>query len=111
MVARGDENGYCAEAIIPLQSLGFEIVPDLAYKFDWGILVSGPDGSEVIERRYWANPQTAILSDEAIESQLHPDLWGTVRFSATADRKGQPELDMEKKLGGELEDDFDLEEE
>ncbi|MEI6256242.1 MAG: hypothetical protein WCQ77_06330 [Planctomycetota bacterium] len=111
MVARGDENGYCAEAIIPLQSLGFEIVPDLAYKFDWGILVSGPDGSEVIERRYWANPQTAILADEAIESQLHPDLWGTVRFSATADRKGQPELDMEKKLGGELEDDFDLEEE
>jgi len=110
MAARGDENGYCAEAIIPLKSLGLKILPDVPYKFDWGILVGGPDGSEVMQRLYWANAQTAILADEAHESQLHPDLWGTVRFSATAGRKGQPELDMEEKLGGELEGDFDLEE-
>jgi len=111
LAARNDEKGYCAEAVIPLKSLGLTIVPDVAYKFDWGILASGPEGNAVLERLYWANSQTAILADEAIESQLHPDLWGTVRFAATAGRKGQPELDMEKSLGGELDDDFDLDEE
>ena len=108
MAARGGENGYCLEAMIPLKSLGLEIVPDVPYKFDWGILVSGPDGSEVLERLYWANPQTRMLSDEAIEAKLHPDLWGTVRFATGSGRKGQPDLDMEKKLGGELDDDFEL---
>lgn len=108
LAARGDAKGYCAEAVIPLQSLGLEIVPDVAYKFDWGILASGPDGGEVLERVYWANAQTAVLSDEAIEAQLHPDLWGAVRFSAGSGPKGKPELDMENKLGGELDDDFKL---
>jgi hypothetical protein len=109
VAARGDEKGYCAEAVIPLKSLGLSIVPDVAYKFDWGILASGPEGNTVLERVYWANAQTAILSDEAIESQLHPDLWGTVRFSAAAGRKGQPQLDLDKPLGGELDDDVSLE--
>ena len=108
LAAKTDANGYCAEAVIPLKSLGLEIVPDVAYKFDWGILASGPDGSEVLERLYWANPQTKMLSDEAIEAKLHPDLWGTVRFATGSGRKGQPDLDMEKKLGGELDDDFEL---
>jgi hypothetical protein len=62
----------------------------------------------VLERLYWANPQTAMLADEAIEAQLHPDLWGAVRFSANSGSKGKPDLDMEKKLGGELDDDFEL---
>jgi len=113
LVARGDEKGYCAEAVIPLASLGLTIVPEVCYKFDWGILVSGPDGSEVIERRYWANPQTRMLSDEAIEAQLHPDLWGLVRFSTETGRKGQPDFDMEKTLGGDADEDskFDLDDE
>ena len=62
----------------------------------------------MLERLYWANPQTKMLSDEAIEAKLHPDLWGTVRFATGSGRKGQPDLDMEKKLGGELDDDFEL---
>jgi hypothetical protein len=109
VAARGDEKGYCAEAVIPLKSLGLSIMPDVAYKFDWGILASGPEGNTVLERVYWANAQTAILSDEAIESRLHPDLWGTVRFSAAAGRKGQPQLDLDGGLGGELDGDVSLE--
>jgi hypothetical protein len=108
LAARGDENGYCAEAMIPLKSLGLSIVPDVAYKFDWGILASGPEGNAVLERVYWANAQTAILADEAIESQLHPELWGAVRFSAGTGRKGLPDLDMEKTLGDESDDEFQL---
>lgn len=109
MAARAGKTGYCAEAAIPLKALGLLIVPDVAYKFDWGILVSGPDGSEVIERLYWANPQTKMLSDEAVESRLHPNLWGTVRFSAGTGRKGLPGLDLDKPLGTEPDEDVSLE--
>ena len=110
MVARTDKNGYCAEALIPLAALGLKIEPEVPYKFDWGILVSGPEGSEVIQRLYWANAQTAMLSDEPTEAQLHPDLWGLVRFSTGAGRKGQPDSDMEKTLGGNEGDDLKVDE-
>jgi len=108
LAAKTDANGYCAEAVIPLESIGLKIVPDAAYKFDWGILASGPEGNAVLERLYWANPQTAMLADEAIEAQLHPDLWGAVRFSANSGSKGKPEFDMEKKLDAGADDDLDI---
>jgi hypothetical protein len=111
LVARTDKDSYCAEAQIPLAALGLTIEPEACYKFDWGILVSGPEGSEVLQRLYWANAQRAMISDEAIEAQLHPDLWGLVRFSTETGRKGQPEFDPEKTLGGKEGDDFKLEEE
>jgi hypothetical protein len=72
--------GYCLEAAIPLKSIGLTIRDDMTIKMDWGILSSGPEGTEVLQRLYWANPLTAIVSDEAAESMLHPDLWGLVRF-------------------------------
>jgi hypothetical protein len=87
----GQENaGYWVEAAIPLASIGLKIVPDLRLKLDWGILVSGPDGSEVLQRLYWANTSTAIVSDEAAEALLQPGLWGFVRFSGGG-KAGQPE--------------------
>ena len=43
------------------------------------------DGHEVLQRVYWANKATAIVSDVAAEADLHPDLWGFVRFSAQAE--------------------------
>ena len=113
VAARGDEKGYCLEAVIPLAALGLKIVPDVPYKFDWGILASGPEGNAVLERVYWANPQTAMLADEAIEAELHPELWGTLRFSAGSGSRGKPEVDLEASLGGPPAGDFefDLDEE
>ena len=108
LAVRSSENSYCVEAVIPLKSLGLTIVPDVPYKFDWGILASGPDGSEVLARAYWANTQTQMLSDEPIESQLHPDLWGILRFTADSGPKGKPEFDMEKKLDAGADDDLDI---
>ncbi len=91
-IAVGDtKEGYCLEAAIPLKTLGLTIHHELALKMDWGILVSGPGGTEVLQRRYWANPLTAIISDEAAEAMLHPDLWGLVRFLDAGDKGGDPE--------------------
>lgn len=80
MAHSGDDNGYVLEARVPLKSLGLKITPNLRLKMDWGILVSGRDGNEVMRRIYWSNKATSIVSDEAAESMLHPDLWGYVRF-------------------------------
>ena len=111
LAAQTDATGYCAEALIPLKTLGLTIQPDVCYKMDWGVLVSGPDGNEVMQRLYWANPQTSIVSDEAAESRLHPDLWGMVRFGTGTGRKGQPEIDMENTLKGDAGDELKLDDE
>jgi hypothetical protein len=61
----GRVTGYCLEAAVPLAALGLSLAPDLRLKLDWGVLVSGPEGTETFQRLYWANQQTAIVSDEA----------------------------------------------
>ena len=62
----------------------------------------------VMQRLYWANAQTAIVADEAFESQLHPELWGFLRFSTATGSKGQPEFDLENPLGGDATAEFSL---
>jgi hypothetical protein len=100
VAALSEKNSYCEEASIPLKTLGLNVDPDALYKFDWGILVSGPDGTEVLQRLYWANSQTAVLADEAIESQLHPDLWGMVRFQPSAEHQSQSKQNIDDLLDG-----------
>ena len=63
-----------------LSALGLKITPNLRLKMDWGVLVSGPDGTEVLRREYWANKATQITADAPSEAELHPELWGHVRF-------------------------------
>jgi hypothetical protein len=80
LVTSGNESRYVVEASIPLAVLGLNITPGLRLKLDWGVLVSGPDGTEVLRREYWANKATQIIADAPSEAILHPDLWGHIRF-------------------------------
>jgi len=90
-VSVGDNEHYVAEAAIPLAALGLKITPELRLKMDWGILTSGPDGTEVLQREYWANKVTQITADAPSEAELHPDLWGHIRFHPeTADARLDP---------------------
>lgn len=82
LARRGSPDGYVLEAAVPLEAIGLKVEPGLRLKIDWGILVSGADGHEVLRRIYWANPATSIVSDAPSEARLHPDLWGYVRFGA-----------------------------
>jgi hypothetical protein len=83
MAMRPGDRGYVVEASVPLATLGLRPQPGLRLKMDWGILVTGPEGNEVLRRVYWANHSTHILADAPSEAMLHPSLWGTVRFHGT----------------------------
>ena len=82
------DGGYEVEAAVPLSALGLKPTAGLRLKMDWGMLVSGPDGNEVIRRVYWANQATNITADAPSEARLHPNLWGHVLFH---DRKKNAE--------------------
>ena len=82
-ISIGDNDHYVAEAAIPLASLGLKITPELRLKMDWGILTTGPEGTEVLQREYWVNKVTTqITADVPSEAAIHPELWGHIRFHA-----------------------------
>jgi hypothetical protein len=78
-------------------------------KFDWGFLVSGPEGTEVFRRVYWANHATQITSDAPSEARLHPNLWGHARFlgqrSTAEDKMDGPSSPGEKAAPREVKND------
>ncbi|HYG76014.1 MAG TPA: hypothetical protein VEK08_13500 [Planctomycetota bacterium] len=80
MAVKNEEQRYSVEASVPLSALDFKPQPGLRTKLDWGILVTGPNGTEVMRRMYWANKATGIVSDAPSEARLHPNLWGYALF-------------------------------
>ena len=79
-ISIGDNDHYVAQAAIPLAALGLKITPELRLKMDWGILTTGPEGTEVLLREYWSNKFTHITADVPSEAEIHPELWGHIRF-------------------------------
>jgi len=63
------------EVSVPLAVLEWKPKPGTAVKADLGILRG--DGSTTLQRVYWSNKGTAIVSDVPSEAQLTPALWGT----------------------------------
>jgi hypothetical protein len=109
MRSTGDANSYVLEAAVPLAELGMKPSPGLRLKFDWGFLVSGPEGTEVFRRVYWANHATQITSDAPSEARLHPNLWGHARFlgqrSTAEDKMDGPSSPGEKAAPREVKKD------
>jgi hypothetical protein len=110
-------NGYNVEAAIPLAEIGLKPIDGLRLKLDWGVLRTGPDGHEVLQRILWANRATSITADAPSEARLHPELWGFIRFydsrrPSTEDRfetsevTGKP-AGKDKALKGDVDDILD----
>jgi len=112
LARQGASDKYTVEAAIPLASLGLKPAPGVRLKLDWGVLVAGPDGNEVLRRIYWSNQATSIVADAPSEARLHPNLWGHVLFQgerkSAEDRldalDGIDPLKPASKPGKELED-------
>jgi hypothetical protein len=105
---RAEGDRYVVEAAIPLAAIGLKAAPGLRVKMDWGVLASGPDGTEVIRRVYWANRAAQIVADAPSEARLHPHLWGHAVFHGprgddsrldAANGGKKPDTDVDDILG------------
>jgi hypothetical protein len=77
------DRGWAVEALLPWASLGAKAPQnDVELSGDFGILVSDPNGVTTVDRFYWANTSSVIMSDLPAEARLHPNLWGTLKFDA-----------------------------
>ncbi len=67
------------ELSVPLALLGFDPKPGESYKFDIGILRG--DVSQTLQRVYWNNKASGLVSDIPSEAELTPALWGELKIS------------------------------
>lgn len=72
------DGGYVLSAAIPWAALGVDPSPGLKLRADVGFISSDAAGKRNIARTYWANQDTALVSDEPQESWLYPGQWGTL---------------------------------
>ncbi|WP_020473463.1 NHL repeat-containing protein [Zavarzinella formosa] len=88
-----DRGEIIVEASVPLAELGLKPMDGVRVKFDWGVLVAGPDGTEVLRRIYWANKGALVTADTPSEARLNPHQWGHARFHGLR-------VGVEEKFGG-----------
>lgn len=74
----GSEGNY--EFSIPLAVLGLKPTPDEIIRGDLGILRG--NGFQTLQRVYWSNKATGIVSDVPSEAMLTPQLWGHWLFQS-----------------------------
>ena len=72
--------GASYEVAIPLSVLGLKPVAGQSVRGDLGILVG--NGFQTIQRVYWNNKATGLVSDIPGEAMLTPQLWGTWKFGS-----------------------------
>jgi sugar lactone lactonase YvrE len=75
------KNGYSVEAKIPLADVGFFPKRGQAYLGDFGIIYSDALGRLNELRMNWANPETGLVSDLALEARITPGNWGLFKIS------------------------------
>jgi hypothetical protein len=63
---------------ILLATLGLKPTPGMVVKADVGLLRG--DGATTLERSYWNNKATGLVSDVPSEAELMPKLWGRWKF-------------------------------
>jgi len=66
------------ELSIPLALLNLPAQAGLTFKGDIGILRG--NGVQTLQRIYWHNKATGLVSDLATEAELTPQLWGRWEF-------------------------------
>ena len=72
----GSQGDYAVS--IPLAVLGLKPVAGMAVKADIGFLRG--DGATTLQRLYWNNKGTGVVSDVPSEAELTPNLWGVWTF-------------------------------
>lgn len=73
------------EFSIPLNVLRLNPRPGTELRGDIGLLRG--DGARTIQRVYWSNKATGLVSDIPSEAELTPELWGKIRFVDSPDSR------------------------
>lgn len=82
-VQRGGD-GYRVKLTVPLNELGLGDPTGLTLRGDFGVIYGDAAGTINTFRNYHANRATGLVNDVPGEIMLSPDLWGEIRFEATA---------------------------
>ena len=80
VVRQGD--GYALEAAVPLAALHLDPKATPVIRGDVGRVLSDQTGTRAVDRVYWSNQNTKIVSDVPSEARAQPNLWGTFTFEA-----------------------------
>ena len=83
------QDGTNVEFSVPLSALGFSPKPGESVLADFGILRG--NGAQTIQRLYWNNLNTSIVSDIPGEARLQPANWGLWTFRAYDSKLREPE--------------------
>jgi hypothetical protein len=113
MAYQADERSgvWVLEASVPFSELGLKPENRQRLKFDFGLMMTNKDGNEVMQRIYWSNQSTAILSDIAAEAALEPGQWGHVIFAKPGAAPGSGPSLTPELLGEKDKDDAGMTEE
>jgi hypothetical protein len=82
-VIRGPRS-YSLEASIPLASIHLDPLKLNKTRGDVGLVISDQTGTRTVDRIYWSNKNTKIVSDLPSEARIQPNLWGTFIFGEEA---------------------------
>jgi len=83
------QDGGNVEFSVPLSALGFAPKAGESFLADFGNLRG--DGTQTIQRLYWNNLNTSIVSDIPSEARLQPANWGLWTFRAFDSKLREPD--------------------
>jgi len=66
------------EFSVPLKLLDLKVQPGMKIRGDVGVLRG--NGFQTLQRVYWSNKATGLVSDAPTEADLTPQFWGEMRF-------------------------------
>ncbi|MGE9290606.1 MAG: hypothetical protein ACQKBT_06435, partial [Puniceicoccales bacterium] len=77
ILAHKTPEGYLLRAEVPWTLLNITPEPGMTLYGDVGFISSDQSGQINLDRTYWSNPQTGLVSDEPLEAWFIPQNWGT----------------------------------
>ena len=69
---------FTLRAIVPLSSIAKKKLP-AETRLDVGRITGDPSGTVSVERIYWSNKATALMSDRPSQAGVEPRLWGKAK--------------------------------
>lgn len=77
---KGKIQAVVYEFSLPMARLGLSPAPGQTIRGDLGVLRG--DGLRTMQRVYWNNKSSGLVSDTPSEAELIPRLWGTIQFQS-----------------------------